>query len=124
MTRAVKAAGATHRLRVSTADLEVRLSALTARACARSTLDEEARQGFLGARCCWGRDKGQVVVMLTFLLGDNGHEVFVSRSEASFGRASRDTVAGHSYAFSAWSVAATNQAGSIKGAATPANRGP
>jgi hypothetical protein len=62
--------------------------------------------------------------MLTFLLGDKGHEVFVSRSEASFERASRDTVAGHSYAFSAWSVAATDQTGSIKGAATPESRGP
>ena len=54
------------------------------------------------------------------LFDDMGHEVFVSKSEAIFGRASRDAVAGHSCAFSAWSIAATNQKGSISSAATPA----
>ena len=127
MTRAVKAgrSNAT-RFRVSSADLEVRLSAFTARAGPGSTMEEEKP-----GRASWAlpaaRAKGREVIgsLRSGPSRGMGPEVFVSKSEAICGsprrrRACRSFLRRRE----TWSIAATNQTGSISSAATPENRGP
>ena len=98
MTRAVKAgrSNAT-RFRVSSAGLEVRLSAFTARAgpWAAPWRRKPGRASWaLPAARAQGR--GVIGSLRSRPSRAMGHEVFVSKSEASFGSASRDAVAGHS----------------------------